>query len=303
MKHSKHISPAARRSRGEKIFTVINVLFLSVTAFSCLVPLLNQLAISLSSAAIVSTGTVSLWPKDFTFQSYTYMAQKPAFFNSLLVSLKRVGIAVPLSLIVTILAAYPLSKENHEFHERRWLIWYFIVPMMFYGGLIPTYITVRNTGLIDTVWALILPCAVNVFNILLMMNFFRGIPKEMLEAATIDGAGHFRLLCAIVLPVSAPVLATVTLFFIVNHWNSWFDGLIYMNKPDNYPLQTYLQTMVISKNLMTMESLRDVRSMTNVSDRTGKAAQIFLAAAPVLVVYPFLQRYFTTGIVMGSVKG
>lgn len=278
-------------------------IFLTAMAITCLIPILNQLAISFSSSSAVSTGQVFLWPKEFTLQSYRYMAEKPAFFRSLVVSLKRIALAVPLNMVVTILAAYPLSRTDREFRARRYYVWYFIVPMLFSGGLIPTYMVVRNTGLIDSVWALILPYGINVFHCILTVNFFRGIPKEMEEAALIDGAGHGRLLWSIILPVSAPVLATITLFYIVNHWNSWFDGLIYMNNPDNYPLQTYLQTMVVSKNLMTMESLRDVRQISNISDRTGKAAQVFLAALPILMVYPFLQKYFTAGIVMGSVKG
>jgi putative aldouronate transport system permease protein len=206
-------------------------------------------------------------------------------------------------MLVSVLAAYPLSRQNSEFKARKYYIWFFVVPMLFSGGLIPTYMIVRNTGLIDSVWALVLPYLVNVFNIILMMNFFRTIPKELEEAALIDGAGNIRVLVSVILPVSTPVLATVALFFIVNHWNSWFDGLIYMNSPEKYPLQTYLQTMVISRDLMVMESLRDLRNIPDISDRTGKAAQIFLAAFPVLIVYPFLQKYFTTGIVMGSVKG
>lgn len=299
----KHVSPMNRRGVGGWTFTILNYAFLTLVAVSCLAPMINQLAISFSSSSAVAAGRVFLWPVEFTTESYKYMANKPEFFDSLLVSLMRVGIAVPLSMLVTILAAYPLSRQDHEFKARKYYIWLFVIPMLFNGGLIPSYMVVRSTGLIDTLWALVLPCAVNVFNVILMMNFFRGIPKEMEEAAIIDGAGHVRLLWSIMLPVSAPVLATVALFFIVNHWNSWFDGLIYMNRPENYPLQTYLQTMVVSKNLMAMESLRDVRTMSNISDRTGKAAQIFLAAAPVLMVYPFLQKYFTTGIVMGSVKG
>jgi putative aldouronate transport system permease protein len=231
------------------------------------------------------------------------MSEKPAFFSSVIISLQRLLFAVPLSMLVSILAAYPLSRQNSEFKARKYYIWYFVVPMLFSGGLIPTYMIVRNTGLIDSVWALVLPYLVNVFNIILMMNFFRTIPKELEEAALIDGAGNIRVLVSVILPVSTPVLATVALFFIVNHWNSWFDGLIYMNSPEKYPLQTYLQTMVISRDLMVMESLRDVRNIPDISDRTGKAAQIFLAALPVLIVYPFLQKYFTTGIVMGSVKG
>jgi putative aldouronate transport system permease protein len=292
-----------KKSLGMKVFTVCNYTFLTLISLTCLLPMINQLAISFSSSGAVSMGKVGLLPVGFTLESYKYMAEKPEFFMSVGVSLRRILIAVPLSMIVSILAAYPLSKQNNEFKARKYYIWYFVVPMLFSGGLIPTYMVVKDWGLINSIWALIIPCAVNVFNVLLLMNFFRGIPKEIEEAAIIDGAGHIRVLLFIFLPVSMPVLATVTLFFIVNHWNSWFDGLIYMNSPEKYPLQTYLQAMVISRDLMVMESLRDIRELSKISDRTGKAAQIFLAAMPVLIVYPFLQKYFTTGIVMGSVKG
>jgi putative aldouronate transport system permease protein len=292
-----------KMTAGMRVFTIINYLVLTLVAFTCLLPILNQLAISFSSSGAVAMGKVSIWPVEFTLKSYKYMSEKPAFFSSVIISLQRILFAVPLSMLVSILAAYPLSRQNSEFKARKYYIWYFVVPMLFSGGLIPTYMIVRNTGLIDSVWALVLPYLVNVFNIILMMNFFRTIPKELEEAALIDGAGNIRVLVSVILPVSTPVLATVALFFIVNHWNSWFDGLIYMNSPEKYPLQTYLQTMVISRDLMVMESLRDVRNIPDISDRTGKAAQIFLAALPVLIVYPFLQKYFTTGIVMGSVKG
>ncbi|MDR1444391.1 MAG: carbohydrate ABC transporter permease [Treponema sp.] len=293
-----------KRSAGRRIFVIINYTFLSLVAFLCLLPMLNQLAISFSTDAAVSTGTVGLLPKEPTLRSYLFMARKPEFFSSLVISLERIALAVPISLAVSILAAYPLSKQNNQFKPRKYIIWYFIVPMLFWGGLIPSYMAVRNTGLINTIWALVIPGAVNVFNILLLMNFFRNIPRELEEAAVIDGAGNMRVLVSVILPVSAPVIATVTLFFIVNHWNSWFDGLIYMNSPSRYPLQTYLQTRVIAHNMTAMDSLREVREMSaGISDRTGKAAQLFLSALPILAVYPFLQKYFTTGIVMGSVKG
>jgi putative aldouronate transport system permease protein len=292
-----------KQSIGRRLFVIVNYTFLSLMAFICILPLLNQLAISFSTDAAVSTGTVGLLPKQFTLKSYLFMARKPEFFSSLVVSLERIALAVPISMAVSILAAYPLSKQDKQFKARKYLIWYFIVPMLFWGGLIPTYMAVRNTGLINKIWALIIPGAVNVFNILLLMNFFRNIPRELEEAALIDGAGNMRVLMSVILPVSAPVIATVTLFFIVNHWNSWFDGLIYMNSPSRYPLQTYLQTRVIANNMTAMDSLREVREISaGVSDRTGKAAQLFLSTLPILAVYPFLQKYFTTGIVMGSVK-
>lgn len=288
---------------GMRVFAVGNYIFLTAVALTCLLPMINQLAISFSASPAVSAGNVFLWPVDFTLESYEYMAGKPEFFKSFGVSVQRLLLGVPLSMVVSVLAAYPLSRQTHEFKARKYYIWYFIIPMMFYGGLIPSYMIVRNTGLINSILALVVPSAINVFNIILLMNFFRSIPKEIEEAAAIDGAGHTSTLFKIILPVSAPVLATVLLFFIINHWNSWFDGLIYMSSPTRYPLQTYLQTQVISQDIMSLESMRDVRQIANISDRTGKAAQIFLAAVPVLIMYPFLQRYFTTGIVMGSVKG
>ncbi|HHV09502.1 MAG TPA: carbohydrate ABC transporter permease [Clostridiales bacterium] len=303
MDHQRRIRTTGRASVGVRIFSVFNYIFVTLIALTCLLPMVNLLAISFSSSSAVSTGQVSFWPVDFTLESYSFMAGKPEFFASMKISVLRILLAVPLSMIVSVLAAYPLSRQNHEFGARKYYVWIFIVPMMFYGGLIPSYMVVRNTGLIDSIWALVLPCSINVFNIILLMNFFRSIPKELEEAAAVDGAGHFRILLQVVLPVSTPVLATVLLFFIVNHWNSWFDGLIYMNSPSKYPLQTYLQTQVVNRALMALEAMRDIRRMGNISDRTGKAAQIFLAAVPVLAVYPFLQKYFTTGIVMGSVKG
>lgn len=292
-----------KKSLGMKIFTIFNYTLLILMALTCLLPMINQLAISFSSSSAVAAGKVGLLPVEFTLDSYKYMADKPEFWRSLIVSLERVLVAVPLSMIICILAAFALSRQDHEFPARKYYIWAFVVPMLIGGGLIPTYIVVRNTGLIDSIWALVLPYTVNVFNTILLMNFFRSLPKELEEAAYVDGATHWKVLSRIVLPVSKPVLATVTLFIIVNHWNSWFDGLIYLNSPSRYPLQTYLQTQVVSANLMALESLRDIRQIGMISDRTGKASQIFLAAVPVLMIYPFLQKYFTAGIVMGSVKG
>ncbi len=292
-----------KKSLGAKIFTLFNYTILILLAVSCLLPMLNQLAISFSSSPAVAAGKVGLIPVDFTLDSYQYMAGKPEFWKSLLVSMERVLIAVPLSMVVCVLAAFPLSRLDHEFKARKYYIWVFVVPMLISGGLIPGYMVVKQTKLIDSIWALILPGTVNVFNVILLMNFFRSLPKELEEAAYVDGATHWKVLWKIILPVSKPVLATVTLFVIVNHWNSWFDGLIYINSPDKYPLQTYLQTQVVSANLMSLESMRDIRQIGMISDQTGKAAQIFLAAVPVLMIYPFLQKYFTSGIVMGSVKG
>jgi putative aldouronate transport system permease protein len=174
--------------------------------------------------------------------------------------------------------------------------------MLFGGGLIPTYIIVNATGLIDTIWALVLPGAVGSFSAILLLNFIRGLPRQLEEAAYMDGAGHWRTLFSVVLPLSLPVLATLTLFSFVGHWNSWFDGIIYMNSPAKYPLQSYLKTVVLNKDPRFLTE-HDVKLLALVSDRTTRAAEIFVAMVPVMAVYPFLQRYFISGIVVGSVKG
>jgi putative aldouronate transport system permease protein len=291
-----------RFSISRRIFVVFNYIFLISVALICLLPMLNVLAISFSSSSAVGTGMVRLWPVDFNLESYKFVANKPEFLASMLVSVKRTLIGVPVNMILTILIAFPLSKEKREFKSRTFYIWFFIITMLFSGGLIPWYMTIKMTGLIDNFWALILPSAVPVFNVILLMNFFRSLPKEIEEAASIDGASQWRILWEIFLPLSAPAIATITLFCIVTHWNSWFEGLILMNSPQKYPLQSYLQTVIVNRDLSLMSS-SDILLLSTVSDRTSKAAQVFLAAVPVMLVYPFLQKYFTKGIVMGSVKG
>ena len=181
-------------------------------------------------------------------------------------------------------------------------MWFFFITMLFSGGLIPYYMTINKLGLIDTFWALILPTAVPVYNVIILLNFFRQLPIEIEEAARVDGASYMRVLFQIVVPLSLPSLATLTLFCIVNHWNSWFEGLLLMNSPTHYPLQSYLQTVIVNRD-MSLMSISDILTASVVSDRTSKAAQTFVAALPVLVVYPFLQKYFAAGITLGGVKG
>jgi len=174
--------------------------------------------------------------------------------------------------------------------------------MLFSGGMIPTYMIVRYTGLLDSIWALILPGAVPVFNVILLMNFFKAVPRELEESAFMDGAGYFTILWKITLPLSLPALATLTVFSMVGHWNAWFDGMIYMSDSRNYPLQTYLQSILVSTNVKLMTKAQ-AELLRLISDRTLKAAQVFIAAIPILLVYPFLQKYFVKGLMVGAIKG
>lgn len=290
------------KSKKFEWFPFINTILLILVALLCILPLIHIVAVSFSSSAAASAGYVKLWPVDFTFASYHYTASRDEFWASMLVSLKRIGIGTPLNLLLTILIAYPLSKETHSFRLRIIYAWIFFLTMLFNGGLIPWYITVKEYGLLDSIWALVLPSAVPVFSVILLLNFFREIPKELEEAAHMDGAGHWKILRTIFVPISKPALATLALFSLVEHWNSWFDGLLLMGNPSNYPLQSYIQTIVIQQNLSNM-SRDDMLNLALISDRTLKASQIFLGSLPIIMAYPFLQKYFVKGIVLGSVKG
>jgi len=290
-----------RYSISRRLFVGFNYTFLTVLSFLCLFPIVHVLAVSFSSNAAAAGGFVKLWPVGFTTASYEYVLTRGEFLDALLVTLQRVGLGVFVNMFLTILVAYPLSKEASAFRSRTAYAWIFVVTILFNGGLIPVYMTVKYTGLLDSIWALVLPGAVPVFNIILLLNFFRNLPKEMEEAAFMDGAGQWTTMWRIFVPLSLPALATITLFATVNHWNSWFDGLIFMNRPEHYPLQSYLQTVVVQQDLSDIAS-QDLDLLAEVNDRTFKAAQIFLGALPILLVYPFLQRYFVKGIVLGSVK-
>lgn len=293
------------RSIGARIFDISNYIFLGILAFSCILPIIHILALSFSSKAPAEAGYVTIFPVQFTTKSYEFIAKNSQFFRALVVTLKRLVLGVPLSLFLAVISAYPLSKEKNAFKWRTFYVWIFFFTMLFGGGLIPFYMTVRATGLMNSIWALVIPMAVPVFYIILLLNFFRGIPKEVEESAFVDGAGHMRVLFSIFIPMAAPAMATITLFTLVGHWNEWFMGLIFMNSPDKYPLQSYLQIIILQTS-MTITQYADPRSfrlLELVSNKTAKAAQIFLGALPILMVYPFLQRYFMKGIVIGSVKG
>jgi putative aldouronate transport system permease protein len=266
--------------------------------------LLNTLAISFSSPAAVSTGKVYFWPKGFTTMAYEFAMQNGKFLRSLWVSITRCLLGVSINLIMMVTTAYPLSKTKERFRARNIYMVFYVITMLFGGGLIPYYILVNQLGLMNSIWSLVLPLSVPVFNMVILMNFMRGLPPELEEAAMIDGAGQFRTLFNVILPVLKPALATVGLFSFVYHWNDWFTGALFMHDPKNYPLQTYLQTLLTNFNDMLRQSGSDYYALlARMNEQTGRAAQLFLGLIPILMVYPFLQKYFTTGLVMGSVKG
>lgn len=281
------------------VFMICNYLLITFLALLCILPMIHMLAVSFSGSAPATAGLVNLWPVDFNLQSYQYVFNKPEFLHSFAVSCQRLALGVSLNILITILVAYPLSKENRVLRGRTLFVWVFVFTMLFSGGLIPTYLTVKTTGILDTIWALVLPNAAPIFLIILMINFFRNVPKELEEAAFMDGAGHWKTLWIIFVPLSLPSLATITLFASVGHWNAWFDGFLYMNRPEHFPLQTYLRSVIIEQD----KELLDIHEWNNISDRTTRASQVIVGALPIIAVYPLLQRFFIKGMVMGSIKG
>jgi putative aldouronate transport system permease protein len=269
-----------------------------------LIPFLNLLATSLSSKEAVDAGEVGLIPVNFSVDAYRVLITKADFFRAFGISVERVILGTLLSVAVITLGAFPLSRSVNAFKGRRFYTVYFTITMFFSGGLVPTYIVITKLHLTNTMFALILPTAMNAWNMVLLINFFRQVPKELEEAAKIEGAGHYRILTQIILPVSLPALATVTLFTAVQHWNAWFDGIIYMNK-SNFPLQSYIYNMINESSSLRSQlvsSAEDVALISNLPTKTLESAQIFIAILPILPIYPFAQKYFIKGLVMGSVK-
>lgn len=293
-----------KKSKGRIAFEIINVIVIAFLTISCIVPVLNILAYSFSSSQAIIENRVSLLPVDFTLKAYKYVLNNSRFWTSMLVTLKRVVLGVSINVVMITLVAYPLSKSEMKFPARKYYVAFMLCVMLFNGGMMPTYFIVSKTGLIDSIWSLILPGAVPIFNCIVLMNFFRGVPEELEESAVLDGANQFQILTRIFLPVSKPSIATVTLFSLINHWNAWFDGLIYSNHTENYPMQSYLQTMVVSTSSALEEmDIDKMLDLLNVNETNMQSAQIFISIIPLMLIYPFLQRYFTTGLTMGSVKG
>ena len=275
-------------------------IFCVFVAMLCLIPLLHVIATSFSGKTAIISSKVIVWPVDFTLNNYRYIMKDMNFYSSFLVSVERVCLALVVDMMTVLLAAYPLSLPRAKFSARQFYVWYFMITMMFGGGMVPTYLIVSRTGLLNNILSLVLPNAANVFFIILMMNFMKALPEALSEAAELDGAGYFTILFRIILPLCKPSIATIVLFTAVNHWNEWFAGMLYINDNMKWPLQTYLQSVVVKTDV---SQLTDVDTLAALVDMQGtNTAKIVLAMIPILCFYPFLQKYFVTGIVLGSVK-
>ncbi len=289
-------------SRSDRVFNTVVVVLLVLMGLLCLLPLLHVISLSLSSKDAALAGNVYIWPVQLTFTPYKTLLNDARFTQATLISLQRVLLGGIINLVLTITCAFPLSMENEQFPARRFYIWVFLFAMLFGVSIVPWYFVIKYTGLMNSIWALVVPSGVPIYNTILLMNFFRNEPKAIKESATIDGVNPFQMMMRIFVPLAMPAIASVTVFSIVGHWNSFFDGLLLINSPLKVPLQTYIQTLsntniVASSSSLTEEELEALTSL-----KTFNAAKVTAAAIPVALFYPFMQRFFVSGITLGSVK-
>lgn len=282
---------------------IISSILISITLL-CLIPILNTFAISFSDKTDAGLGHVFIWPVNFTTVPYEEIGKDPQFFLSFLNSIFRVALGGIINVVVVILMSYPLSKSTRVFKMKNIYMWFVVFTMLFNGGLVPNYVLVQKLGFIDSIWALVLPGAVPVFSVIILMNYFKGIPPSLEEAAVMDGANPFFILWKIFIPLSIPSIAVISLFSVVGHWNTFFDGLIYITTLSKQPLQTYIQQLQFGVDYQNMNAMnaKQITKQMQMSGLTFNSAKVMVSMIPILLIYPLLQRYFVTGIVMGAVK-
>lgn len=290
-----------RVSTGEKIFYICNYIILGLAAISCLIPLLNILAMSLSGNRAIVSGEVGIWPVDLNIESYLALASGSPILNSFKNSVLLTVVGTLLCLLFTLLAAYPLSRR--QFYLRRPITLAIVFTMLFTGGIIPHYLLVDALGLVNTYWALWLPALVSPFNMLIMKSYFEQLPDEMEESARIDGCGEITFIRKIVIPLSMPMLATIGLFYGVNFWNSFFQVLIYINSTHKYNLTVLVQQMIRSTSILRDFTSLHPDEMLLLPPEGVKSAGIMIMLFPMLIVYPFIQKYFVKGVMIGAIKG
>jgi putative aldouronate transport system permease protein len=293
-----------RTTPGDKLFTIFNYLFFILVGAVTVLPFLNLIAKSLSSEAAVVSGMVRFLPIDMQWKTYAFVIKDDMFLHAIRTPVLITVIGTLAAVVLTIITAYPLSKTR--LRARKFFILIFIVTMLFSGGLVPTYLLMHNLHLINKMPVLILPGLLNVFNMLVIKNFFEALPDSLEESAQIDGARNTTILLRIVVPLSMPVFATIGLFYAVGYWNDYFNAMIYITTPELKPLQLFLMELLQSASDVFMRAGNgsiNVDKAMNTSAQSIQAASIILATLPILFVYPFLQKYFVKGVMLGSVKG
>ena len=295
-----------RQTKSEWMFNIVNNILMAVIIFIMLYPVMNQIAVSLSSDSAILSGKVNLIPKNFTFVAYKDVLMNKSFLNALKNTVFYTVICTVIQIMLTMMFAYPLSKKFLK--GRNTIMTALVFSMMFgTGGLIPNYLLVEKLNLVNSYWALILPGTINIWNVIVFKNFFQQIPESLEEAGRIDGAGVWNLFFRIVIPLSKPVIAALTLFTAIGAWSTFFNALIYITTPDKKLLQVYLndilQANIIPSTQQTDAIVIETIEVERVNGDALKAACLICTMLPVTLIYPFVQKYFMAGLMIGSVKG
>ncbi|WP_130858669.1 carbohydrate ABC transporter permease [Gracilibacillus phocaeensis] len=286
-------------SKSRKLFNVFNYSLIGLLALTMVLPIVHILAKSFSSSSAVAEGKVILWPVDFDLINYQYVFQDASIWRALGITVFITVVGTLINLIATASLAYPLSRA--EYKGRRIILLGVIFTMIFSAPLIPTYLVIKQLGMIDSLWALLIPNAISAFNFIVMRSFFQQIPTALIDAARIDGCNELGILLRIVLPYSKPVIATMTIFYGVYHWNSYQNALYFLNDPRLYPLQVKLREMIQSDDLsVDVETTISTEFMN--STEGIQMATIMIAIVPILLIYPLLQKHFVKGVMIGSIK-
>ena len=288
-------------SAGSRFFTGLNAFVLILITLITFYPLYYVLITSISNGMMVMQGKVRLYPIGVTFDSYKSITSDPQLFRSLWYSVLYTVVGTLINIIMSCLCAFPLSRRT--FSGKKFFTGMIVVTMFFSGGMIPSYLVVKELGLMDTMWAIVLPVAINTYNMIIIRTSFQSLPESLFESAQLDGANDFTILFRIALPLSKAVLATMVLFYSVSHWNSYFSAMLYLDSKDKYPLQIILRNKLISGLFSEEASQSGGSTSFTVTDSTLRAAVIMFTTLPILVVYPFVQKYFVKGVMIGSLKG
>ncbi|WP_145949361.1 carbohydrate ABC transporter permease [Paenibacillus sp. Y412MC10] len=290
-------------TRSERITGIGICILLGVVTLIVLYPLFFVLIASVSNPGSVIRGEVWLWPKGFSLVGYERLFGNKELLRGFMNTVMYTVVGTALNVVMTVAGAYPLSRT--DFKGRHFFTFLIVFTMFFGGGMIPTYLLIKSLGLLNTFWAMIIPSAVSVWNILIMRTFFQSsIPKEVQEAAFMDGCSNIKILLKVVLPLSGPVLAVMVLFYAVGHWNAYFSALLYLSDRDLYPMQLFLREILVQNQMQEMVDISDDTLARSLMDAEAiKYAAVIVTNLPMLILYPFLQKYFVKGVMVGAIKG
>lgn len=294
------------RTKSDVVFDVVNAVLLGLFAFLCVYPLWYILILSFNTGTDTMRGGIYFWPREFTLANYILCLKDDNILNAYLISILRTVVGTVTGVFVTGMVAYGISER--KLPGRKFIMIYMMIPMLFSAGIIPNYLNMKNLGLINTFSVYILPGMFSIYNCIVMRTSFDGIPLELKESMRLDGANEFHILTRLVIPISKPTIAAISLFTAVGHWNDWFTGAYYVTNSKLVPLQTYLQN-VMNRSMTNFEtgiiSLggTDIANLATANSLSIKLAVVVITVLPILLIYPFLQKYFIKGVLIGSVKG